>query len=211
MKKKILVGLLSFAHLTPLMATDYVLKMNDKSFTVSTEKTNMIRINNKTYKIKLIKKNIQKYISEYVSFNYLSKIQPSKQQLSPQISQIMMMTPLGSAVLIQEYKIGNIPKDLMFKTMKKELSASYSSKNYIISKNEKIIKELKNSIKLTGIKYMIKNKSTGKIENITKLYLITSSKKSLFIATSFNLIDGLEDKNIKDVLEIFWDTLNIDL
>jgi len=208
MIKIIIIGLLCY---TSVIATDYVLKMNDKSFTVSTEKTNMIRINNKTYKIKLIKKNIQKYISEYVSFNYLSNIQPSKQKLSAEISQIMMMTPLGSAVLIQEYKLGNIPKDLMFKTMKKELSSSYNSQNYIISKNESITKELKNGLKLTGIKYIIKNKLTGKNENITKLYLMSSSDKSLFIATSFNLIDEVEDKNIKDVLEIFWDTLNINL
>jgi len=208
MKKKILVGLLS---LTSLMATDYVLEMNDNSFTISTEKTNTIRLDNKTYKIKLIKKNIQKYISKYVSFNYISKIQPSKQQLSPQLSQIMMATPLGSVILLQEYNIGYLKKEDVFKTMKKVLTKGDIAKGYMVSENKIITKKLQDGTKLIGIKYSITNQSNGKLKKIHKLYFKTTSKNAIFISILLNKINGIEDTNIKDVSEIFWDTLSINL
>jgi len=211
MKKIILTGLLS---LTSLIATDYVLQIDNQPFSISTDKTTTIKLNNKIHQVKLVKKDIQKYTGKYISFDYLSSIQPAIQQINPQVSQLMMATPLGSVILVQEYDIGNIPADTIYNIMKQELSADYKAnpRKYTISSNKKISKVLHDGTKLEGITYTVHNLEENHIENTTSLYFITKNNKSVFVATVIsNSTADIADKNINNVLELFWKTLEIHL
>jgi hypothetical protein len=84
-------------------AGNYVLTIDSKPYDLSLGEAKRIKVGDQYFSVKIEQKSILTYRTKNFSFKYSSKYSPSKSDLGEGITQTVMMTPLGSAVMVQEY------------------------------------------------------------------------------------------------------------
>jgi len=207
MKNKIILGLV--AATIALCGESFVLQLGNKTYNISTDKASTLTIDNHNYVAKLVKADTQLFKSKYVDFKYISSLQPAKQQLVDKLSQITMMTPVGSVIAVQEYDSGPINPDEIYKTMKTELLSNFNVQENIITNNTRTAKILADGSTLEGIEFSVINKQTQQTVNKTQLYFRTTKGKSVLVMIYVNPIEDIKDQNINRMIELFWKTLHI--
>jgi hypothetical protein len=207
MKNKIILGLV--AATIALCGESFVLQLGNKTYNISTDKATTLTIDNHNYVAKLVKADTQLFKSKYVDFKYISSLQPAKQQLVDKLSQITMMTPVGSVIAVQEYYSGPINPDEIYKTMKTELLSNFNVQENIITNNTRTAKILADGSTLEGIEFSVINKQTQQTVNKTQLYFRTTKGKSVLVMIYVNPIEDIKDQNINRMIDLFWKTLHI--
>jgi hypothetical protein len=207
MKNKIILGLV--AATIALCGESFVLQLGNKTYNISTDKATTLTIDNHNYVAKLVKADTQLFKSKYVDFKYISSLQPAKQQLVDKLSQITMMTPVGSVIAVQEYDSGPINPDEIYKTMKTELLSNFNVQENIITNNTRTAKILADGSTLEGIEFSVINKQTQQTVNKTQLYFRTTKGKSVLVMIYVNPIEDIKDQNINRTVDLFWKTLHI--
>lgn len=97
----ILLALVSFS---PLRAEDYVITINGAVKEIGLDKETALTLPDGTsLRITLHRKEILRFTSELFSFEHRSEYQPSRSDLGDGIFQTMLVTPLGTGILVQEY------------------------------------------------------------------------------------------------------------
>ncbi|WP_444957062.1 hypothetical protein [Microbulbifer sp. ZKSA002] len=96
-----LVLLISMSQIS--VAANYELKIGDSSYEISLNEEIEISVGEKHIPIKLTQKEILTYTTDNFSFEHPRQYLPSKTDLGSGIFQTAMITPLGSAVMVQEY------------------------------------------------------------------------------------------------------------
>jgi len=209
MKKMILIMIMIFTYLQA--SSNYILKINNKTYNISNNKPISIYINGKKANINLFLNKIQHFKDKYIKFNYYKDLVPTSSKISFGINQIVAKTALGNNIVIQEYPMA-LRKEKLFKRMKatlKKMQPSYT----IQTKNEKIIKILKDKTILEGIKYKNINSKNNKIISSIEMYFKNKNNKSVFIfilKQDFkNDLFKIKDKKKDRMFNMFWKSLII--
>lgn len=202
--KSTILGLSLLLTFSMAMATDFTLKIDGKHFKVSTDNSSNINVGDKSYRVQLIKNSIQDFKSKYVSFNYIKEVQPSRQNLSADMSQTVMATPLGSVLLVQEYNMKFTGNEL-YPMMKSEFTKQ-NPPGVVDSKNKKITKRLSNGETISGISYESYNKETGKVTLTYKLYVHNVGQKTALIVEVNQNAEELKDDLVDKSFKVFWDS-----
>jgi len=152
--------------------------------------------------IKIEKKKIAAFQSEFVSFNHKNNMTVSSTDTDDGFRQIMAITGLGTIILVQEHSKLNPEKilDLCLQGLvKDQLEQGFRMKKI------KYSKELSDGTKLKGYKATLKR---GKETKICIVLVKGKRHRGVVVATS---IDQDKIRGDRDMLELFWKTLKIKL
>jgi hypothetical protein len=180
MKIKILIAALILSLSPMAFADNYILTIDGDSYEISLDKEMQLKIGNKPVAVKLQQKEILTYKTDSFSFEHARQYTPSTTNLGDGVYQTVMMTPLGSVIMIQEYQTMN-PKsliDIMINEVTKE-ERDYGYK----------IESFKKSIKLSDGKILNGKVVTSKYRGSDiKRYFCTYGIKDagLFIMTQID-------------------------
>ena len=150
--------------------------------------------------IKIEKKKIATFQSEFVSFNHKNDLTVSSTDSNDGIRQIMAITGLGTIMLVQEHSKLNPEKilDLCLQGLVKD----QLEQGFRMTK-KKYTKVLSDGTKLKGYKATLKR---GKETKTCVVMVKGKGRRGIVVATS---IDQDKIRGDRDVLALFWKTLKI--
>lgn len=196
---KLFTLLAIFTCLTLTAQNDYLLEIEGKTYEMSLETTQKIKINGKQVNVSVKKKDTLLFNNPYFSFKHLKKHDISNTDLDEGIQQFMMMTAAGSGVIIQTYHDmdPSMLKELMLNEMTKE-SVGYG---YTLKRDD-YTKTLSNGVELKILKAVLEYK--GEVETYE---VATYSKKDEgFLIVTMNTVDDYDVEG-KGMIKLVWDTL----
>ncbi|MFD1095576.1 hypothetical protein [Salegentibacter chungangensis] len=97
----VLLGLNAYAQ------EDYVLQLNDSTYSISLDKEYSFPVDGKSISFKIVSKDTLSYEDDFFSFNYPNDFKVSKMKIDEGMEQVMLMTAEGSGILIQKYSTIN--------------------------------------------------------------------------------------------------------
>jgi hypothetical protein len=184
---------------TTLAADNYVLDIDGASVDLSLGSQKEVTLKDgKKITVKLSQKDIVTYESEMFEFKHQNAHSPNKTQLGSGISQTLMTTPHGTAILIQEYTEAN-PTPYV-DVMLQELTKEETSYGYQYAE-EPITKTLADGKILKGKQATTTYKDTKWIRSVLSI----GQKDSGVL-----VITVIEKENLKQespILDAFWSTL----
>lgn len=121
-KMKSVKYLSSLLILMPAMALaeNYTIIINGSNYNFSLNEKKLLQVGTQSISLELKKKDFISFVSDNFSFMHSSKYTPLTQNLGDGIYQTVMMTPIGTMVMIQEYT--TIDPSLMIDFMISELT-----------------------------------------------------------------------------------------
>ncbi len=200
MKYKFLT-LLTLALSTQLaFAGNYILTINNKQYDVALGETEKIKVGDQYLNIKVDKKDILTFRTENFSFQHKSKYSPSKTDLGDGIYQTAMVTPLGTAVMIQEYD--SLDPTGLVDFMVNEVTKEEKDYGYVVKSSPDSL-TLSDGTKLSG-KVVVSKYSGSHI----KRFFYTYGKKDagLLFMTQIDYEMAAEDE---EVINHFFESLLI--
>ncbi len=202
MRNYCLLLLLGFTTAVPLLqAGDYVLTINgtDQELTLG-EETSLALPDGTSLKLKLSQKEVLRFQGDLFTFEHKNEYKPNKNDLGSGIFQTMIVTPLGTGVLVQEYTQMNPSTlvDMMINELTKE-EVEYGYK--------KDVKEINREV--DGVAFKGKQAiTTSAGEEWTRVVLTHGKKDRGLLVVTFIEKDNYEKE--KTLLEQFWKTFEID-
>ncbi len=190
--------LYSFAFLN---AQNYMLILDKDTINIQLdESTNYVTKDNCQIDIQLLKKPIQTYGDQFVTFNYSNKYSLTKTDLGDGVEQLMIMTANGNGIIIQEYSRidPTFISDFMMNELTKE-SIKYGYKGSPIDTQV----SLTSGIVLDGRKSVLTY--NYEVEEY-QVFTYGSKDKGIMIAT---LKNNLNETEGDEVMDLFFDTLDI--
>src|SRR5687767_4299839 len=109
--RRILFMLFMLTGFTATAQEDYLVQLNDSTFSVELDKPYTVTVNGKKLKLLVASKDTLTYNGDQFSFKYFKDYKISKTVLEEGIEQIMAVTASGTGFLIQRYKTIN-PENL---------------------------------------------------------------------------------------------------
>ena len=199
MKIRILASLcLLFANIS--FAGNYVLTIDNESYDLSLDKEIRILVGDRSVLAKLKQKENFTYTTDNFSFEYPKQYSPSKSDLGDGIFQTVMMTPLGTVVMIQEYT--NLDPSGLMGIMINEITKKEREYGYKIN-SKPISTTLTDGTVLSG--KVVTSKYKG--SDIKRLFYAYGIKDAgLFIMTQIDYEIASGDKV---VIDRFMKSLNI--
>lgn len=196
MKTKIMVALILLTSMNMLFSANYVLTVGDESYDVSLDTDTKIKVGGEYISINLTQKNILLYSTDGFSFQHPKQYSPSKTELDGDISQTVIMTPLGSVVMIQEYS--SFDPTSLIDIMVSEVTKEERNYGYEIESNEKTM-TLSDGKVLKGLVVTSKYKGS----DIKRGFYTYGLKDSgLFIMTQIDYeIEPIGDRLIEDIFK----------
>jgi hypothetical protein len=182
---------------------NYTLTIDGKRFELDLGRAQALKLSDgRVLQVTLGKKEVITYKESVVSFDHPSRLSPSRSEVSVGIFQTMMSTPLGSAVLIQEFT--SIDPSSLIDMMLNELLKEEVQYGYKIEKST-TTKTLASGVQLSG-KMAISN---YKDKEFTRQVLCYQGRDAgLLIITVVEEDSPPEDK---EMIAMFWKTLQISL
>jgi hypothetical protein len=199
MKSILFIVLFSVTLSSVNAQNDYLLTVDGKTYEMSLETPQSLKINGKMVEISFKKKDTIAYNSTYFNFKHLKKHDISSTQLDVGINQMMMMTAAGSGVIVQSYDDmdPSMLKEMMLNEMTKE-SVGYG---YTL-KREDYMRTLSDGQKMEVLKAVLEYK--GEFETYE---VATFSKKDEgFLIVTMNTVDDFDVEG-KDMIKLMWQTL----
>lgn len=196
MKTKIIVALILLTSMNMLFSANYVLTVGDESYDVSLDTDTKIKVGGEYISINLKQKNILLYSTGGFSFQHPKQYSPSKTELDSEISQTVIMTPLGSVLMIQQYT--NFNPTSLLELMVNQVTKEERDYGYEIESFEKT-KTLSDGKVLNGL--VVTSKYEG--SDIKRSFYTYGLKDSgLFIMTQIDYeIEPVGEKLIEDIFK----------
>ncbi len=199
-KNTVCVVFLLLAH--AVVADNYTITIDGQSYDIALNKSVEVKVGDELVTVQLEQKDVLKYSVKNFSFDHAKEYLPSKTDLGDGLYQTVLMTPLGSAVMIQEY-ITLAPSGMM-DLMINEITKEERDYGYTIE-SKAISKTLSDGVSLSGFEVTSKYKDS----DIKRMFLTFDVKDSgLFIMTQIDYgIAANDDAFIK----VFYDSLKISM
>ena len=185
------------------VAGDYTLTIEGKQYEVDIGKQSTITLpDGHTFRVTLDKKATLSFESENLSFKHPGRLSPARSDLGDGIFQTMMMSPMGTLVMIQEYTTMN-PCGLI-DMMLNELTKEEAEYGYEITRGRSS-KKLSSGIELQGKTAVSKYKG----DEYTRYVLCHEARDAgLMIVTQIEKAAPEEDL---DMIEMFWKSLRVSM
>lgn len=185
------------------LAGNYVITIDGKEVEVDEDKEGSVTLENgQTVKVLLKKKDILTYATDSFSFDHSKHYTPARTDLGANVFQSMLVTPIGTAVMIQEYKTLN-PANLI-DMMVDELTKEEVNYGYKLTESPETM-TLADGTVLKGKKVV-----TTHDEGAYTRYILAASGKgkgNLFITQ----IERDNEENEAEVIDLFWKSLKVNL
>jgi hypothetical protein len=182
-------------------AANYILTINGKNFDINMDEQQIIKLENQsTLRVTLSKKDIASYKVDNFAFDHPSRLSPSRTDLGHGIYQSMIVSPLGTLVLIQEYTTMD-PSGLV-DMMLNELTKEEAQYGYKITRSP-VTKTLTDGSVLTGTLATSIYKDT---ENVRHVLCYKARDAGMLIITQYEKGIAPEEAQI---IDLFWKTLNV--
>ena len=184
-------------------AADYTLTIDGKQYEVDIGKASTITLpDGRKIRVTLDKKATLFFKSENFSFEHPGRLSPARTDLGDGIFQTMMMSPMGTLIIIQEHTTMN-PCGLT-DMMLNELTKEEVEYGYEITKGPSS-KRLSSGIELQGKTAVSKYKG----DEYTRYVLCHEARDTgLMIVTQIEKAAPEEDL---DMIEMFWKSLRISI
>lgn len=183
------------------LAANYTLNIDGKDYDLDLDKQAAIKMpDGRTYNVILTQKSIVTFKTDNFSFDYFSRMSSSRTDLGSGIQQNMVMSPVGSCILVQEYSTLNPTSliDLMIAELTKE-EAAYG---YQFATSP-ITKKLADGTVLTGKTVVSSYNEKG----ITRQILTYGTRDGgLLLVTQIDKLNQAEDGQM---IDLFWRTLKV--
>ena len=132
MMRAIPIALLALFVSFQAAAEDYVLTVNGVSTEIGLGKgTSLVTSDGQRLSLMLRQKEFLRFAGEMFSFEHKNEYKPNRTDLGDGILQTMIVTPVGTGILIQEYKRMN--PDTLIDLMLKELTKEEVQYGYVYS------------------------------------------------------------------------------
>lgn len=129
---------LLFSACTTTIAGDYVLTINGKDHELDLEQETTVKLADGTeLKLNLKQKEYLEFKADLFAFEHKNQFRPNRTDLGDGLLQTAIMTPMGTGILVQEYKQMDPSSliDMMVKELtKEEVEYGYKLKEVSISK-----------------------------------------------------------------------------
>ena len=192
MKLKIITAFLTLSVVMPTTAANYVLTIDGQSYDISLDTQISVKVGEQNVAAKLVQKDFLTFATENFSFEHPKQFIPAKSNLGDGLFQTVLMTPVGSAVMVQEY-LNMAPSSLM-DLMINEITKEEREYGYQIESNT-VSKTLAGGKVLDGMVVTSKYKGS----DMKRVFYTYSVKDSgLFIMTQIDYEIGLDDEEIID-------------
>ncbi|GJM06112.1 MAG: hypothetical protein DHS20C09_21080 [marine bacterium B5-7] len=176
----------------PTTAANYVLTIDGQSYDISLDTQISVKVGEQNVAAKLVQKDFLTFATENFSFEHPKQFIPAKSNLGDGLFQTVLMTPVGSAVMVQEY-LNMAPSSLM-DLMINEITKEEREYGYQIESNP-VSKTLPGGKVLDGMVVTSKYKGS----DMKRVFYTYSVKDSgLFIMTQIDYEIGLDDEEIID-------------
>lgn len=181
-----------------LGAADYVITINGISKEISLDReTTIVLPDGTSLKLTLRQKEYLRFVGDLFSFEHKNKYKPNRNSLGDGIFQTMIVTPSGTGIIVQEYKVMNPTGliDFMLKEITKE-EVEYGYKY-----SEKMIKKKVGEITFKGKQAV----TTYPGEEWTRCVLAYGGKDKGIIIVTFIEKDNYEKD--KHLIEHLWKSI----
>jgi len=194
--------LLTVATINSTQAADFVITINGVSQEIDlAQEVNLILPDQTSLKVTLHQKEYLRFSGDLFSFEHKSNVRPSRQDLGDGIFQTIIVTPLGTGLIVQEYTQMNPINliDLMLNEVTKE------EVDYGYKYSEKTVTE-----KVDGITFKGKQAVTSYPgeEWIRSVLAYGKKDKGVLILT---FIEKENYESEKLLIEDLWKSIKIDL
>lgn len=180
---------------------DYTLTIDGKTYDISLGEQITVPVNGgKTLPVKLSLKDVLTYRTERFSFQHENGLRPSRSEINEDLVQTLLMTPLGSGVIIQEY--ADIDQDLLVTELIKALTGDEVAAGYKM-KTSNASRTAANEVVLKGRVAV----TTKDDEQWTRG--VFWARQSAGILVVVTMMETSQTATGKPVIDRFWSTLNV--
>ena len=192
--------LLTIVSFSPLRAEDYIITINGTSKELGLDQeTTLVLPEGISLKLILQQKEYLRFKGDLFSFEHKSKYKPNRDDLGDGVFQTMILTPLGTGVLVQEYIQMNPINlvDMMLNELTKE------EVDYGYKYNEKAVTKKVGDIRFNGKQAVTTYPGT----EWTRSVLAYGSKdRGILIVT---LIERDNYNTERDLIEHLWKSIEL--
>lgn len=201
MKRMALIVALACLPATSTWAGNYTLTIDGENFDIDLDEPKSLKLTNgESIEVALSMKDVVRYRYGKTSFDHPSRLTPAGTNLDEEISQIMMSSPVGTLVMVQEYSTLN-PAELV-DLMVQELTKEEANYGYEISSTPHT-RKLSSGFEISGKKVLSEHKGTA-LQREVLAYPMRDA--GLIIVTQ---IDQASPSSESDILDRFWKTLQV--
>lgn len=203
MKTRLAVIAMACFACSRAIAGDYILTIDGQKYEVTIGKPATVKLpNGDNIRLTLNKKAIVSFNSENFSFQHPGKLTPSQKDLGDGVSQTIMVSPLGTLVIVQEYT--TIDPSRLVDMMLDELTKEEVKYGYHITKSP-ATRKLSSGAVLQG--KMAVSKYRG--HEYTRYVLCYKARDAgIMIVTQ---IEKGAPRDDRVMLETFWKSLQISM
>lgn len=194
--------LILMAAFIPLNAADYILTINGQAQEIELDKeTTRAMKDGTSLKVLLHQKDYLTFSADLFSFEHKNEFKPNRNDLGDGIFQTMVVTPLGTGILIQEYMdldpSGLV--DMMIKELTKE------EINYGYEYSEKPAEKKVDGVTFTGKTAV----TTYRGDEWTRSVLVHNGRDQGILVVTF--IEKANYQAEKDLIDHLWKSVKVTL
>jgi hypothetical protein len=201
MRLLFLFFLMMIAHAAAFSQDDYVIRINDTTFSATPNQAYQVTIDGKKINVSVQVKDTLTYQDDYYSFKYPKELKVSKVTAAPNVDQVMALDASGAGVLIQAYR--TMSPVTLTEMIIEQATKENTTYGYSLERTE-YERTIKSGHTLKIIKLVQKYK-----ENTRTYEVATYGKKDAGVAivTFSNPIST--SGSSKDVVALMWQSLII--
>lgn len=200
--KKMLIAAGLFLATSVAWTQDFELTINGTTTGLSLDEPIQVTLpDGSTAEVLLHQKEQLTFRSELFSFQHANKFRPTKSTLGPGLDQTLVVSPMGTGIIVQEYRSLNPSGlvDLMIREVTKdEVKAGYDYQ-------EEAIERTAGETKFTGKKAIT---TQGDSQWEREVLVIGNEDRGVLVVT---FIEKGQLDNERPILKQFWESLKISL
>ncbi|WP_417881542.1 hypothetical protein [Xanthomarina gelatinilytica] len=181
--------------------TNFILTVNNQSQEISLDTDYEFKVDGKAMQISVKEKDTLLYNDSFYNFKYSKKHKISKVKLDEGIEQIVLMTAVGSGIIIQKYD--SFDPTMLQEMMLNEVTKESVNYGYTLERKD-YDRTLKSGDELGVLKAELKYKGEFEIYEVSAL----GKKDEGILIMTMNL-GGDEDNEGEEMINLLWNTLSV--
>lgn len=181
--------------------TNFILTVNNQSQEISLDTDYEFKVDGKAIQISVKEKDTLLYNDSFYNFKYSKKHKISKVNLDEGIEQIVLMTAVGSGIIIQKYD--SFDPTMLQEMMLNEVAKESVNYGYALERKD-YDRTLKSGDELGVLKAELKYKGEFEIYEVSAL----GKKDEGILIMTMNL-GGDEDNEGEEMINLLWNTLSV--